>query len=232
MKNRSLSRCLIVAALTVIADKSLFGASVPIATFDPTKGQFAEPHGNGSVWGWTFLVKTPIIATDIGWYDEGGNGLSHEHRIGLWYSPNKTSWPYIDATATQLLSSFAVVPSGTSAELDGRYRKEPIPAGPLVLQPGGYALGGIDYADSTDSIMYSGDFPDNIPLAQGRAILGAPGYATQPGFRPPSLFFLVNGLELGPMLFVQPIPEPRAITVAMLPAIVLGSSLRMRRRTP
>lgn len=223
-------------------------ASTPLIAIDPgadigdppSNGQFfgfKEPNISGT-WGWTFCVKTPIRVTHVAWYDEDADGLSHSHRIGLWKDlTGSIDWPFVGDSSEQLLYDvppnppfFAgapglTIPAGLASELDGPWRKVAIPGGPLELQPGGYALGGIDAADSTDAVWYAldplaTDGLGNYLPADNRIQIGAPGSAN--GFQPPSSFLLVSGVELGPMLFVEPIPEPSTWLLATLSMTYIG----------
>jgi hypothetical protein len=200
-------------------------ASVPIVNVDPSGPCptvcLNEPHGD-ITWGWTFYVTEPIAITHVGWYDQDGDGLSHLHRIGIWRDlTGETNWPYVDGTPQQILGTFPPfvtdgleIPAGTAAELDGPWRKVPInaipPGTPFVLQPGGYAVGGLDHPNSTDAIRYTlaGGATPNLLTSDPRIIIGAPSYSSQSGFRVPDIFILVHGVEMGPMLFAEPVPEP------------------------
>ncbi len=124
---------LLSAVIGIVGSNLALAASVPLVAMDPRDSSFAEPHSNGT-WGFTFTLTAPVVATHVGWYDEGQNGLSHSHRIGLWYG----SFP-----GTQLLGSVTPtdglgveVPAGMSAELDGPWRKVPILGGPTILRAG------------------------------------------------------------------------------------------------
>src|SRR3954468_12583712 len=118
-----------------------------------------ESHTNGT-WGWTFYIISPIVVTDVGWYDRGQDGLATAHRIGLWKDvTGSTSAPYISGPGVQLLETSPgaesiFIPQGMGATLDGPWRKTAIPNGPLTLQPGGYAIGGTDSTNSADPIRY------------------------------------------------------------------------------
>src|SRR6476620_4583555 len=55
----------------------------PLLNLNPAvDGSFVEP-ANNKTWGYAFYVTTPIRVTHLGWYDTGGDGLSHSHRIGI-----------------------------------------------------------------------------------------------------------------------------------------------------
>jgi hypothetical protein len=119
-------------------------------------------------------------------------------------------------TFPPVLTEGVVVPSGTAAELDGPWRKTALPAGPITLQPGGYALGGLDNISSTDSIRYILAMGSGGPIADNRIEIGAPGASEGTGFTVPTFFFLVDGVEFGPMLFIEPVPEPTCEAMILL----------------
>jgi hypothetical protein len=229
----------------VVLFQGVSAAPVPLVPhIDPrTYYAFNEPHFNGT-WGWTFFVNSPITVTHVAWFDQNSDGLSHSHRIGLWKDlSGRTAWPFVKTEpfgqnlvdVVQLLGSFPPIvtegieiPAGTSAELDGAWRKVPLPRGPLVLERGGYALGGLDNINSQDAIRYVGPFspaPGRVPIE-----VGAPGFSELSDFSAPSNFFLVQGMELGPMLFIAEVPEPNGCILAA-GAIVINA-LHMRGKRP
>lgn len=229
------------AMLACVVALRSHAASVPLIDMDPGADysiSFDEPHINGT-WGWTFYVHSPLLVTHVAWYDQGGDGLSHPHRIGLWQDlSGATAWPFISpAQSQQLLPTLdpVVVPAGNEAELiDGWWRRVELPQGPIVLSPGGYALGGVDNPSSTDAIRYhldsqaTGGTGNSLP-ADSRIRIGAPGYSQAPGFHVPDLFILVSGVELGAMLFVQSIPEPSTMTLTIV-GVLAADIIRGRRR--
>lgn len=204
---------------------------------------FNEPHISGT-WGWSFYVSAPISITAVGWYDENRDGLSHEHYIGLWKDLSGLSfWPYVQTSsgfpstvinAEQLFNWSPVhipgltdgirIPQGTVAELDGPWRKTPLAQGPMVLSPGGYLLGGTDNLNSADSIRYGhtefSPFAERISI-DPRITIGGPGYSEGAGLLPPANFFLVSGVELGPMLFAEPVPEQTTGLLLLLGVVLI-----------
>jgi hypothetical protein len=94
--------------------------------------------------GWQFNVTEPIAVNGLQWFDDGADGLSMDHEVGIW-SPSG-----------DLLVS-VVVPGGTGANLvDGLWRTVEIAA--IILEPGeGYTVGGYNGAFSTDRLAYGVD---------------------------------------------------------------------------
>ncbi len=204
-------------------------ASVPLVNINPATdisnnpgaGQFFgfdETNNNGT-WGWRFNVISPIVVTDVGWYDKDADGLFHSHLVGLWKSDGQPipTYQQLLGTFPPFLTEGITIPSGTAAPLDGPYRKVALPVVPLTLDAGTYILAGTDFTNSPDAIRYGLDrlspfFPHTMPT-DPRIDLGQPGSSQGTGFQVPNLFLLLDGVELGPMLFVLPVPEPSTIAL-------------------
>ncbi len=232
LKNRWFRLTVAFAAATLFQRVS--GAqSIPILNIDPFTqiidgipgpGQyfgFNETHGNGMV-GWNFTLHQPVTLTRVGWYDEARDGLSEQAQIGLWNGANQL----LGDPDTGLF-----IPAGTAASLDGRWRVVDL-LNPVQLQPGDYVLGGLDRATSTDVIKYALLLPpDNSdPVLTGsRLTVGAffAGDIPQPypGFHQPSNFALLDGMELGPMLYID-VPEPAASALGAAATVLCLSGRR------
>jgi hypothetical protein len=222
-------RIAIVAAFcSLLCVQAARGSSVPVLNIDPSTqvqippgpGQywgFNEAHGNGMV-GWTFSLLEPITVSQVGWYDDGQDGLSRSFQVGLWSS------------GTQLLgdpTAGILIPGGTQATLDGVWRVVDL-ATPLELQPGSYLLGGLDSATTPDIIKFASTGTGDPSLTGSRLTIGEFFYAfgNCGGFQRPICFGLSDGLELGPMLFTA-VPEPGTALLAMVG--LLGLAVRRRR---
>lgn len=111
----------------------------PALIFSSTTGHNV---GNGpfSI-GWTFDLISPVAVTALGWFDDGGDGLEESHMIGIWGpAPDRA-----------LLHS-VLIPSGTSAPLEGQFRSVAIPT--LNLPVGkGYTIGGQTAAGITERVV-------------------------------------------------------------------------------
>jgi hypothetical protein len=94
-------------------------------------GGNALSPGGDTIGGWEFNVTSLITVDGLGFWDEGSNGLSGSHAIGLWNS---------DGT---LLLAFTTINNAStpvnSTSPDGRWLFNDIPD--LVLLPGTYVLG-------------------------------------------------------------------------------------------
>ena len=82
-------------------------AQTQALTFTPGSG--SPGSNNDQSVGWQFNVLTGITVNGLGWYDDGANGLSIGHSVGIW-----------DPSGTLLTS--ILVPGGTAAGLNGQYR--------------------------------------------------------------------------------------------------------------
>jgi hypothetical protein len=206
-----------LAGTIIILLRSAFAAT-PIIPIDPSKNfDFDENHGDGMV-GWSFELLAPFTVSQVGWYDQDGDGLSRPFQVGLWqgkvdvidpttpYFPPGQQYPSLIGDADNGL----IIPAGTNAALVGTWRVVDL-AEPLILQPGVYALGGLDTSSTTDVIKYrfGGPVPPVAsPLMIGAFFYAAPNYPVE--FGPSFVFYAAWGLELGPMLLGTnaPVTQP------------------------
>jgi hypothetical protein len=197
--------------LSVLAARSSNADSIPIINLDPNSIGSQYP---GSDWtpidgmvGWQFSLLQPVTVTQVGWYDDGQDGLSRDFQVGLWHG------------SEQLLgapSSGIVIPGGTSAELNGVWRVVDLPT-PLELQPDAfdYVLAGYDTHTTPDVIKFAqlGSFYDDPSVTGSRLTIGAAILGTTvAGFQRPQSYLLVYGVELGPILFIT-VPEPSSFVL-------------------
>jgi hypothetical protein len=163
---------------------------------------------NTGMYGWNFWLLKPVVVTGVGWYDVGRDGLVSSHEVGLWTG---SLYNY-----TSLVFS-ATVPAGTAAPLEGDWRKVNFNVS-LTLEPGFYVVGGTFHGNGDDTA----EFADGLTVdprvftssTDARTI--APFFAIGGGFRAPYTGALVYGAELGPTLFVEPIPEAPPFTLFAL----------------
>ncbi len=168
--------------------------------------------------GYDFMVLNEITVTHLGYIDEGGDGLSFDHEVGLW------------STGGSLLAS-VTVPAGIAATLitpggspGGGYRYQEL-VSPLSLSQGSYVIGGhyvtvpslldrYPHADVSNLVTDS-----NISLGGGRFSDPSTGFA----------FPIPSNKGFGkPVLSVNFIPEPSCIALALFGIPLLGLFRRMR----
>jgi PEP-CTERM motif len=211
---------LALAAAALALVQGAWADSAPAYGLDPG----SAPYGSGDevyyggLIGWTFYLTQPVTVNGIGWYDAGLDGLSHAHEIGIWKDQSgRTQWPFVDPSNSVLTLS-ATVPAGTAAPLDGSWRKLDFNAS-ITLEPGGYEIAGTDYLNSRDAVRFVLENPGfgTSLLPDPRLEVGAPAvygrYVSEPGFNPPGGYVAVYGAELGPMFFIESVPEPSTITL-------------------
>lgn len=161
--------------------------------------------------GWTFYVSNSVTVTQIGWFDEGGDGLSRAIQVGLWQATSEGF--SADGSVVELLGtagSGLFIPGGTAAQLNGYFRVVDL-AVPIELQPGSYQIAGLITASTADPTTFMWD--------GGHGIFNTPDVSVGPFFYgimteseipsgftwvDSSNFYLASGLEMGPMLFAVP----------------------------
>ena len=152
MRNNLIALAVIVASLIPF---TLNAAPVPLSGANPDVGNWLVEPVTNQTWGWSFTTLEPLVVTNVGWYDENGDGLSHSHQIGLWTGSAAPGSP-----PAQLLENFngpfgINIPAGTAAQLDGPWRKVVLPDGAFTLPIGNYILGGTNFVGSTDHVKYT-----------------------------------------------------------------------------
>jgi len=206
------------AFLAVVFAQSAYASSAPILNFNPVEVGYDESHLDEMV-GWSFGLQQALTITQVGWYDDGQDGLSRDIQVGLWGAGSQLLGDPIDGM---------IIRGGIEASLNGVWRVEDLST-PLDLQPGGYILAGLDSVQSSDVIKFVGmESQDNPTITGSRLTIGSPvwgGNYGPPGFYAPNTFLLVYGVELGPMLFFS-VPEPS--TGLLVLTGLLGLAARRR----
>jgi len=200
-----------VAAVAAAMQFASPASATPVLTFDEATG--TRTNSSQSV-GWQFDVLSAITATGLGWYDQGQDGLSDSHTVGIW-----------DSSGTLLTS--ILVPAGSTAGLDGVYRAVPI--APLLLPVGtGYIVGGEDFFESEDGLAFN---VTQVTIPQ-ISYFDATFSGGVSGFLRPTDFSIANTGFYGPMFFVgaNPAGAPEPATLALFGFGLLGLAVIRRRR--
>jgi hypothetical protein len=176
--------------------------------------------------GWAFTLRFPTTVTHLAWNDTNRDGLSHSHAVGIWrnildgFTPGFSQY-FPEVSVDQLVFE-TVIPAGTQAELSGPWRR--VPVGPILLPPGEYHIVGQNHSDSTDDLVYwssRGPFSGDARLIVEGARLAGMSLG-RPDFGPVQLGnwlewgdFPIPAALMGPMLFVEVIPEPSTWVMAL-----------------
>jgi len=195
-----------VISLTVLASGLLMAD--PVLTFN-TSSAFSAANFNQTV-GWEFDVTSPITVTGLGWYDQGGNGLSTAHEVGIW-----------DLSGDLVAS--VLVGAGTTDPLDGLFRTASVT--PIVLSAGDYIVGGQNFSTNTEQLAFGVAPTITDPSV---SFLGGE-YSSGTGFSDPTNHTGVADCCWGPSFSVAATPEP-ADASAFLALGVLAAALFARRR--
>jgi hypothetical protein len=171
--------------------------------------QFSSFDSNGDTVGWFFTVSSPIVATDLGFWDAAQDGLAGSHQVAIWNG------------ATQALLGSTTVPAGTAGALVGQWRYAPVT--PIALVPGTeYVIGayynanppgpidnylsGVTGVSMLPGITLTASARDNFPAGGGPNPLAFPSVRGTP-----------NG-RFGPNFLV---PEPASLGVLCFAGLVL-----------
>ncbi|HEY1377403.1 MAG TPA: DUF4082 domain-containing protein [Gemmataceae bacterium] len=171
----------------------------------------SEGDGTG---GYGFTVgSSPLVVTRLGLWDQGGNGLTESHEVGLW-------------TAGGTLLGSVTVPAGTGGTLIGQFRYADL--GPsLVLSAGQTYVLGAHYPTPADPFRLDNN-TDMPSLFSGDATYEQP--RSNGGFNFPNPT-LGTFAYVGPNLeyVVAAVPEPSGLLLAGFGAMSLLGYHRHRK---
>lgn len=186
--------------------------ATPAISFNDSTGTNAAQR-NQSV-GWQFNVLSALTVTGLGWYDEGQDGLSVGHEVGIWNS------------AGVLLAS-TVLGTGTSEVLDGLYRMHSI--GAIALAAGsGYIVGGLNSSNSADRLAMDVAMTLNADIDYVDATFSGVNNT----FERPTNFSVANTGFFGPMFASRSavtVAEPAGMALAGLALALVAIGARRRR---
>lgn len=195
---------MVLAGVAVLAGASAAFAGHAV-DFDENTG--GAGFNNDQSVGWQFDVLTPVTVTHLSWYDDGKDGLSVEHKVGIW-APDGT-----------LLTS-VIVPKGTAASLDGVWRVVPVTS--VTLKAGaGYIVGGYNGLSSTDRLASE----VTHTVAAQLSYVDATFSSLNGIFERPTFFSVATTGFYGPGFNIQ-VPGPGAVALG---AFAVVGAVRRRR---
>jgi hypothetical protein len=204
-QRRVLAGILLVTSVAAPVHADVAVTAEPFAT-NPF---FLAPGRTG---GWQFAVAAPLHITDLGLYDQNGDGFEIEYEIGVWDGKGE-------------LLTTALLPAGTIGALFDGFRYAGIESS-IVLNPGEtYTIG---YFAATiapaDTMISSGGSHTMHPLVQqvgGAVVSLSPG--TQ--LTMPDSPFQGFDVWLGPGFQFNVVPGPAGLAI-----LAMAAALRSRRR--
>jgi hypothetical protein len=143
---------------------------------------FPSFDGSNQTVGWKFTVASnyQLLATHLGFYDRGTDGLYSNHMVGLWA---------LDGT---LLINVTVM---TNSPLQGDFRYEQL-ATPVTLTAGTSYILGADFSLPISDV-YVASVTDLV-MGSGITFAGAARSATASGFAFPGTISASSGGRFGP----------------------------------
>ena len=184
-------------------------------SFTPSGQTFFGGAGSDTV-GWGFSLSAPLLVTQLGFWDENGNGLGQSHLVTIWSS-----------TGTQ--SAQATIPVGTSGTLVDGFRYLTLTT-PILLAAGNYTIGALLSAFGSDVASVSSSAISTTPgvtYAGSRAIEGN-AFPTNDAFDLPNSYFGPNF-----QFTTVGVPDSGSTWALLLLAVtaVLGLHLLLHRRS-
>lgn len=208
-----ISRSLTFTALFALAAITTH-AQTPIVDF--TGGITGFPTADAVV-GYEFRISNSILIDALGVWDEGANGLSNNHTVGLW------NFNGSNLIASTTVTNAAIPVTSTSA--NGRWLAAPI--GNLVLTPGTYILGATFFNRDMDLLRYltTATSVTNVTYGTSRQI------ASTPLVFPTTISTSLDAGIFGPNAFrLAPVPEPGSLALLVGMASIGGLVVRRNNR--
>ena len=213
---RFLSFCVALVAASFGISTPVDAAPINAVTFT---GYDESSTSINTTRGYAFNVTAEnLVATGLGMWDVGGNGLAQLHQVGLW-----------DPSGALIAST--TIPAGTSADLINGFRVVDIPDVPLFIGSG-YVVGAFLLNGSTDFQAFD---LTGLVTAPGITLAGARFINGVNTLTLPTTNFASNALVGGSLMVdtvtsVTPVPEPASVALFGLGlAGVVGRRWRQRR---
>jgi hypothetical protein len=194
------------------------GAAVPTlaVSFDDTG--VGGSSGAGVMIGWRFSTTSSIRVSELGFWDQNGDGLNESHSVGIW----STSGP---GTAADALVTGTVSAGTVNVLRPSLFRMAFVT--PVVLPAGDYVIGGLlgDAAEPYKETPNVGGFTQaaGITYIQRRFIGAVSGFS-----RPENT---ASGLgTFGPNFAFDVVPEPSSVAVAAVALAGLAGRGSRRRK--
>jgi hypothetical protein len=197
-------------AVALMASSPLQTRADTIAlSFTPSGQTFFGGAGSDNV-GWGFSLSGSALVTQLGFWDENGDGLGQSHVVTIYNS-----------SGTVLLQ--ATIPMGTSGTLINGFRYVSVPS--LTLTAGTYTIAGVLSAFGSDVASVSSAAISTAPgvtYAGSRATVGN-GFPSTDAFNLPNSYFGPN------FQFTTPGVPDSGSTVSLLGFGLLGLAALRRK---
>ena len=174
----------------------------------------------GFVLGYKFTLTEAVRVTQLGYYDDYGDGLLRSHEVGLYA---------FDGT---LVFSATVLPSDS---LDEVFRYTSI--APVDLLPGDYVLAGVagydpgNLVDNYTHDPYAFTFDSRFSFVENRVRAGLGNTLTFLSDADTEMSPILEYGWYGPSMKIVPVPEPTAmLTLVGMGAVAAGARWKSRKK--
>lgn len=169
-----------------------------VLLIDPGTSLTGTPNGATYTVGYDFTVgNEPLLVTELGIWDQGQDGFSNQHIVGLW------------DTDGDLLTSL-IIPAGTSATLDGQFRYESLTSPVLLSADSDFIIGASYVSGDADRFLVARTFENANPILNSAVAPGGERFGANPSTVTfPSYSGGAPNLgDFGPNMVFDVVPEP------------------------